>query len=168
VNVRLELAPDGLCDEEEYPEDVRTQFGFTWKYVILEAPEASANVMTAPMLQREKKKIGGMIQEFRSNAAAILRVRGHVSAMAGYKHLSICKKAVDLAIQFEQTTFSPKKPERFLCENLCDKVIPKSAPPEGRTPPDTYRRTARDVGMDSGGRAEPQRRKLLQFRIWDV
>jgi hypothetical protein len=70
---RAELEPDGLYDEEEYPQDVRARFGFTWKYVMLEAPEPSANVMTAPMLEREKEKIGVMIEEFRANAVAILR-----------------------------------------------------------------------------------------------
>jgi hypothetical protein len=70
---RIQLEPDGLYDEEEYPQDVRSRFGFTWKYVILEAPEAGANVMTAPMLEREKQKIGVMIEEFRVNAVAILR-----------------------------------------------------------------------------------------------
>ncbi|MEW6443187.1 MAG: DUF3150 domain-containing protein [bacterium] len=70
---RAQLEPDGLFDEEEYPKDVLSRFSFTWKYVILEAPDAGANVMTAPMLEREKEKIGLMIEEFRANAVAILR-----------------------------------------------------------------------------------------------
>ncbi len=70
---RIELEPDGLYEDEEYPRDVRSRFGFAWKYVILEAPDAGANVMTAPMLAREKEKIGVMIEEFRANAVAILR-----------------------------------------------------------------------------------------------
>ena len=61
-----------LFNEADYPLNIRSKFGFEWRYITLQTPGKS-NVLSPELYQREKEKFSEMMEETRQLAMAALR-----------------------------------------------------------------------------------------------
>ena len=62
-----------LFSEFDYPPDVKTKFGFVWRFVILDVPNGSHGVLAPEVYEREKEKFVRTMEEARELAVQSLR-----------------------------------------------------------------------------------------------
>lgn len=60
-----------LFDENDYPRDISSKFGFTWRFLTLDLPKKS-KILTPEIYQREKEKFQSMMEETRQMATEAL------------------------------------------------------------------------------------------------
>ena len=70
---RPQLEEDGLWDPNDYPRDVRTKFGFSWKFISIDAPSTEGNVLTPEFIKREQQKFIATLNEAKDMALNALR-----------------------------------------------------------------------------------------------
>jgi hypothetical protein len=75
---RIQLGPH--YSDFDYPSNIRTKFGFEWKYLLIETP-GKHGILTPEIYEREKEKFKIMMEETRELAMAALRqeLADHVS-----------------------------------------------------------------------------------------
>lgn len=62
-----------LFNITNYPKDIRSKFGFTWEYFILDVPNGEANIFSPEVYRREKDKFLRTIENFQYLAIDTLR-----------------------------------------------------------------------------------------------
>jgi hypothetical protein len=61
-----------LFSDADYPVNIRSRFGFEWRYFVLDVP-GKASILTPEIYEREKAKFMAMMEETRDLAMAALR-----------------------------------------------------------------------------------------------
>jgi hypothetical protein len=62
-----------LFSEFDYPPDVKTKFGFVWRFVILDVPNGGHGILAPEVYEREKEKFVRTMEEARELAVQSLR-----------------------------------------------------------------------------------------------
>lgn len=62
-----------LFNEFDYPLDVKSKFGFTWRFVILDVPNGRHGILAPEVYEREKEKFVRTMEEARELAVESLR-----------------------------------------------------------------------------------------------
>lgn len=71
-NARLRL--NGLFDESDYPEHIRSFFSFQWQFFVMDAP-SRMSILDPAIYHREQERFTEKMNEFRENAVMVLRER---------------------------------------------------------------------------------------------
>jgi hypothetical protein len=62
-----------LFNEMDYPVDVKSKFGFMWRFIILDVPDGTAGILAPEVYEREKDKFVRTMEEARELAIQSLR-----------------------------------------------------------------------------------------------